>query len=85
MYLTCSLSAEQILALRLVGIDSGDRHIVRRVRLQVLQEVGCLVIVQNGLMRKAKHCVLKATWQKITVSTSRNRGWIRAITVGLTQ
>lgn len=74
MCLTCSLSAEQILALRFIGIDCGDRHVVRRVRLQVLQEVGCLVIVQNGLMRKAKHSALKAAWQKLTFSTRQKQG-----------
>lgn len=84
--LTCSLSAEQILALRLIRVDCGDRHVVRRVRLQVLQEVGCLVVVQNGLMRKAKHGALKAAWQKKrTFSTRQEQGsdqsdnsWIKA-------
>lgn len=79
--LTCFLGAEQILALRFVGIDCGDRHVVRRVWLQVLQGVGCLVIVQNGLMRKAKALACrKALGKNGHFPPNRNRGRVSAIT-----
>lgn len=53
--LTCFLCAQQILALRLIRIDGGDRHIIGCVNLQILQDVGGLIIVQNFLMWKTKH------------------------------
>ena len=47
--LTCPLGSQQVLALRLVGVDGGDGHVVGRVGLQVLQEVVGLVVVQDRL------------------------------------
>lgn len=53
-HLTRPLGAQQILALRLVWVDGGDGHIIGRVRVQALQDVGGLVVVQNGLMEKTQ-------------------------------
>lgn len=52
--LTCSLGAQEVLALRLVRIDGGDGHVVGRVDLQVLQDVAGLVVVQDVLMWKTQ-------------------------------
>lgn len=68
VYLTCPLCSEQILALGFVGIDGGDGHIIGRVWIQVFQELGRLVIVQNDLMRKTKLSVRKAAWLKKNIS-----------------
>lgn len=48
--LTCVLASEQVLALGLVGVDGGDGDFIFRVGVQVLQDGGVLVAVQDGLM-----------------------------------
>lgn len=47
--LTRARASQQVLALRLVGVDGRDLHVVFRVWVQVVQPVGGLVVVQDGL------------------------------------
>lgn len=43
--LTCALAAHEVLALGLVGVDSGDGHIIGSVWIQVLQDQRGLITV----------------------------------------
>lgn len=47
--LTCALASQQVLALRLVGVDGCDGDGVFSVGVQVLQNVGGLIAIQDGL------------------------------------
>lgn len=47
--LTRARAPQQVLALRLVGVDGRYFYVVFRVRVQVFQLVGRLVVVQDGL------------------------------------
>lgn len=47
--LTCALASQQVLALRLVGVDGRDRDIIFSEGVQVLQNVGGLITAQDGL------------------------------------
>lgn len=51
-FLTGSLPAQQVLALRLVWVDGSDRHIIRGVRLQELQHCGGVVSIQDVLRNR---------------------------------
>ena len=50
--LTCALCSQEVLALRFIGVDGGNRHDVGRVRLQVLQQMGGFIAVQDGLRKR---------------------------------
>ncbi len=52
--LTCALASHQVLALRLVRVDGRDGDGVLSVGVQVLQNGGGLIAIQDGLVTETE-------------------------------
>lgn len=52
--LTCTLPSHQVLALRLVGVDGRDGDGILSVGVQVLQNGGGLIAIQDGLVTETE-------------------------------